>query len=151
MKSILLFVSSLILFCCASSQKVNQNPENNTHLVNTSDIKIAILGDNNKNSISTTINKVVLKDNILEISVNYTGGCAKHEFELIGSDLISKSLPPIRSINLIHKTLEEESCKRSIFDTLYFDLSNLAYQKTNGSVIKLNLVSWKEQILYTFK
>jgi hypothetical protein len=130
---------------------MNQNPENNTNLVNSSNIKIAILGDNNQNSISTTINNVVLKDNTLEISINYTGGCAKHEFELIGSEMIAKSLPPIRSINLIHRTIDEESCKRSMFDTLYFDITNLAYQKTSGSVIKLNLAGWKEQLIYTFK
>jgi hypothetical protein len=151
MKSYILFTATLILFSCSNAKKMNQNPENNTNLVNSSNIKIAILGDNNQNSISTTINNVVLKDNTLEISINYTGGCAKHEFELIGSEMIAKSLPPIRSINLIHRTIDEESCKRSMFDTLYFDITNLAYQKTSGSVIKLNLAGWKEQLIYTFK
>jgi hypothetical protein len=151
MKSYILFTATLILFSCSNTKKMNQNPENNTNLVNSSDIKIAILGDNNQNSIFTTINNVVLKDNTLEISINYTGGCAKHEFELIGSEMISKSLPPIRSINLIHKTIDEESCKRIMYDTLYFDITNLAYQKTSGSVIKLNLAGWKEQLIYTFK
>ncbi len=151
MKSYILFTAALILFSCSNAKKMSQNLENNTNLVNSSDIKIAILGDNNQNSISTTINNVILKDNTLEISINYTGGCAKHEFELVGSEMISKSLPPIRSINLIHKTLDEESCKRIMFDTLYFDITNLAYQKTSGSVIKLNLADWKEQLVYTFK
>ena len=151
MKSYILFTATLILFSCSNAKKMNQNPENNTNLVNSSNIKIAILGDNNQNSISTTINNVVLKDNTLEISINYTGGCAKHEFELIGSEMIAKSLPPIRSINLIHKTIDEESCKRIMYDTLYFDITSLAYQKTSGSVIKLNLAGWKEQIVYTFK
>ena len=151
MKSILLLASSLILFCCATSKKMNENKENNTVKSTPSEIKNAILGDINQNSIATTINNVVLKDNVLEISINYTGGCAKHDFELVGSEMISKSLPPIRSINLIHKTLNEESCKRTMYDTLYFDLSNLAYQSINGSVIKLNLTGWKEQIVYTYK
>jgi hypothetical protein len=130
---------------------MNENKENNTVKSTPSEIKNAILGDINQNSIATTINNVVLKDNVLEISINYTGGCAKHDFELVGSEMISKSLPPIRSINLIHKTLNEESCKRTMYDTLYFDLSNLAYQSINGSVIKLNLTGWKEQIVYTYK
>ena len=151
MKSILLLVSSLILFCCATSKKMNQNKENNTVKSTPSEIKNAILGDINQNSIATTINKVVLKDNVLEISINYTGGCAKHDFELVGSELISKSLPPIRSVNLIHKTEEVESCKQLMYDTLYFNLSDLAYQTIDGSTIKLNLSDWKEQILYTFK
>ncbi len=151
MKSILLFVSSILLFCCVSPKKMNENKENFAQQEGNSEIKNAILGDNNQLSYPTTIYNVDLKENVLQIAIGYTGGCAKHTFELVGSEMISKSLPPIRSINLIHKTNEEESCKRAMYDTLYFNLSNLAYQKTNGSVIKLNLAGWKEQIVYTFK
>jgi hypothetical protein len=67
MKSYILFTATLILFSCSNAKKMSQNLENNTNLVNSSDIKIAILGDNNQNSISTTINNVVLKHNVLEI------------------------------------------------------------------------------------
>lgn len=153
MKSFFLLLSYLCLigFGCATNSKLAKNeegvPKKETH----SEIKTAILGDNNQTSILTTIYKVDLTDNVLRMEIGYAGGCAKHEFELIGSELISKSLPPIRSINLIHKTLEEESCKRAMYDTLYFDLRNLAYQKSNGSVIKLNLAGWKEQITYSFE
>ena len=125
--------------------------ENNSNSVNPSEMKIALLGDNNQSSLQTTINEVVLNGNILKLSIGYTGGCTQHQFDLIGNGMISKSLPPIRSIYLIHKTNEEESCKRAMYDTLYFDISNLAYQKSNGSVIKLNLADWKEQITYTFE
>jgi hypothetical protein len=151
MKTILLFTTSLVLFCCATSKKINKNKENTSKNVTKSEIKNAILGDLNQSSFPTTIHDASLNDNILRLSIGYTGGCAKHNFELVGSEMISKSLPPIRSIKLIHTTIDEESCKRAMFDTLYFDLSNLAYQKTNGSVIKLNLEGYKEQIVYTFK
>lgn len=151
MKSILFFTASIILFCCSSSKKMNQNKVNKSKNVTQSVIKNAILGDINQSSFLTTIHDVSLNDNVLRLSIGYTGGCAKHNFELVGSEMISKSLPPIRSIKLIHTTIDDESCKRAMFDTLYFDLSNLAYQKTNGSVIKLNLEGLKEQIVYTFK
>ena len=151
MKSFYLLLSYLCLigFGCATNSKLNK--EEVPIKVSQSEIKTAVLGDNNQTSYPITIYNVDLKDNVLRMEIEYTGGCAKHEFELVGNVMISKSLPPIRSVNLIHKTLEEESCKRNMHDTLYFDLSNLAYQKTNGSVIKLNLASWKEQIFYTFK
>ena len=151
MKSTIFFIAALILFSCSNAKKMSQKMENNSNSVNPSEIKIAILGDNNQSSLQTTINKVVLKGNILQLSIEYTGGCAQHQFDLVGNEMISKSLPPIRSINLIHKTNVEESCKRAMYDTLYFDISNFAYQKSNGSVIKLNLAGWKEQIAYTFE
>jgi hypothetical protein len=84
------------------------------------------------------------------MSISYTGGCATHTFDLVGSEMISKSLPPIRSINLIHNA-NDEACKREMFDTLYFDITNLAYKKELGSVIKLNLAGWKEQLIYTYQ
>jgi hypothetical protein len=151
MKSYILFTAALILFSCSNAKKMSQKMENNSNSVNPSEMKIALLGDNNQSSLQTTINEVVLNGNILKLSIGYTGGCTQHQFDLIGNEMISKSLPPIRSINLIHKTNEEESCKRAMYDTLYFDISNLAYQKSNGSVIKLNLADWKEQITYTFE
>ncbi len=112
--------------------------------------KQAFLGDNSQVTTPTTINDVKLNGNTLMMSISYTGGCAKHTFNLIGSEMISKSLPPIRSINLIHSA-NDEACKREMFDTLYFDITNLAYKKELGSVIKLNLNGWKEQLVYTYQ
>lgn len=112
--------------------------------------KQAFLGDNSQVTTPTTINDVKLNGNTLMMSISYTGGCAKHTFNLIGSEMISKSLPPIRSINLIHNA-NDEACKREMFDTLYFDITNLAYKKELGSVIKLNLNGWKEQLVYTYQ
>ncbi len=119
--------------------------------IDNSEIRISKTGELPSNWLPTTINDIKLIDNLLMLSISYNGGCVKHDFELVGNEMISKSLPPIRSVNLIHKTLEVESCKRLMYDTLYFDLSNLAYQKSTGSIIKLNLTGWKEQIVYTYK
>jgi len=112
--------------------------------------KQAFLGDNSQVTTPTTINDVKLNGNTLMMSISYTGGCATHTFDLVGSEMISKSLPPIRSINLIHNA-NDEACKREMFDTLYFDITNLAYKKEPGSVIKLNLNGWKEQLVYTYQ
>jgi hypothetical protein len=84
------------------------------------------------------------------MSISYTGGCAKHTFDLIGSEMISKSLPPIRSVSLIHNA-NDEACKREMFDTLYFDITNLAYKIEVGSVIKLYIAGWKDQVIYTYQ
>lgn len=151
MKIILLLISSIVLLCCSSSKKMNQIKENNPEKETPNEIKSAILGDLNQSSFPSTIFDAKVKDNVLRLSIGYTGGCTKHNFELIGNEMISKSLPPIRSMKLIHTTIDEEACKKEMFDTLYFNIANLAYKKTNGSVIKLNLEGFKEQIVYTYK
>ncbi|NBP75162.1 MAG: hypothetical protein EBU61_03915, partial [Crocinitomicaceae bacterium] len=40
--------------------------------------------------------------NQLILSVSYSGGCEKHNFKITGDSSISKSLPPIRSVDLFH-------------------------------------------------
>jgi hypothetical protein len=148
MKTTILFSLAVILLGCASSKKISEM--NNDNPIYSKTPKYAILGDNSQVSSPTTIYDAKLTGNTLMLSIGYTGGCAKHTFDLVGSEMISKSLPPIRSVSLIHNSTDE-SCKREIFDTLYFDITNLAYKKELGSVIKLNLNGWKEQLVYTYQ
>jgi hypothetical protein len=148
MKNFIFFSLAIVLFGCASSKKISDM--NNENPIYSKAPKQAFLGDNSQVTTPTTINDVKLNGNTLMMSISYTGGCAKHTFNLIGSEMISKSLPPIRSINLIHNA-NDEACKREMFDTLYFDITNLAYKKELGSVIKLNLNGWKEQLVYTYQ
>jgi hypothetical protein len=148
MKNFIFFSLAIVLFGCASSKKISDM--NNENPIYSKAPKQAFLGDNSQVTTPTTINDVKLNGNTLMMSISYTGGCATHTFDLVGSEMISKSLPPIRSINLIHNA-NDEACKREMFDTLYFDITNLAYKKELGSVIKLNLNGWKEQLVYTYQ
>jgi hypothetical protein len=133
----------LFIVSCANLRKTSKLNQNKP-------IKNAKLGDNTVESYPTTINDVRLMDSILVLSIGYTGGCANHNFELVGNEMITKSLPPMRSINLIHTTLDEETCKREILETLYFNIKQLSYRREKESIIKLNLADWKEQIVYTY-
>ncbi|MFM7667811.1 MAG: hypothetical protein ACKO7D_06435 [Bacteroidota bacterium] len=148
MKNTILFSLAIILLGCASSKKISDM--NNENPIYSKAPKFATLGDNTQNSSQTTIYDAKLNGNTLVLSIGYTGGCATHTFDLVGSEMISKSLPPIRSINLIHNA-KDEACKRAMYDTLFFDITNLAYKKEAGSVIKLNLAGWKEQLVYTYQ
>jgi hypothetical protein len=150
MKTILFLVALVSFTACANlknAKNVSQTSDNQT--INPKPTK-AVLGDNSQSSAPTTIKAVSLTANILKIEIEYTGGCKTHQFNLVGSQMISKSLPPIRAINLIHAS-DNEECKQLINDTLYFDLKDLAYKQEAGSVIKLNLEGWKEQIIYTYQ
>lgn len=142
------FCLTIVLLSCVCSKKISD--ANNENPIYSKAPKYATLGDNTQNSSPTTIYDAKLNGNTLVLSIGYTGGCASHTFDLVGSEMISKSLPPIRYINLIHNA-NDEACKREMFDTLFFDITNLAYKKEAGSVIKLNLAGWKEQLVYTYQ
>jgi hypothetical protein len=100
-------------------------------------------------SESFTIQEASINGNVLRVTVSYIGGCEEHQFELIGNPNIAKSLPPIRSIELVHKS-NGDACKEKMEETLLINISNLAYKQEAGSVIKLNLSGWKEQLIYTY-
>ena len=83
------------------------------------------------------------------MNVSYSGGCEKHSFKIIGDLLLSKSLPPIRSVKLIHYG-NNDACKKLIIENLVIDISDLAYKKEDGSEIYLSLDGWGERITYVF-
>ena len=99
---------------------------------------------------STTIDTAYIDGNTMWIKVSYSGGCEEHHFDLEGNTSISKSLPPIRTVALIHSG-KKDNCKAMIIKTLQFDISELAYQKEEGSQIKLILEGYKPQLMYTYK
>lgn len=147
----LLFLSTIVLVMSCRSKKnatVDTSIVSNPIEVNT--IKPAILGNTNATeSNAVLIEDVVLKGNVIYISISYSGGCEDHFFDLMGNQNISKSLPPLRSVKLIH-TGKTDSCRELITKTLEFDISNLAYKKETGSEIVLNIEGWKEAVRYVF-
>ena len=62
--------------------------------------------------------------------------------------MISKSLPPIRNVKLVHTT--EDLCREFIERDLIIDITPFAYSQKPGSEIKLNIEGYG-QILYTFQ
>ena len=63
--------------------------------------------------------------------------------------MISKSLPPIRSVELVHLN-NGDTCREYIEQQLIIDVSELAYEKETGSKIKLQFSGIEEMIMYTF-
>ncbi len=90
-----------------------------------------------------------IEGNTLHLKVGYSGGCSKHGFQVIGSPMISKSLPPIRNVELVHLN-NGDTCREYIEQQLIIDLSDLAYEKEFGSKIKLQFSGIEEMIIYTF-
>lgn len=97
----------------------------------------------------TNIQSAKIEGNNLILEVSYGGGCEEHDFSLVGSEMISKSLPPIRAVKLIHNA-RQDKCKALIMKTLTFDISNLAYKQEVGSEIFLKIEGVSENLKYTF-
>lgn len=145
----LLIFSTLLLTCCASRRNANKNLQSSTDNLPKKEELVAFIGSDTTASERIQILSVALNGNTLELEVNYAGGCGEHSFKLQGAEMISKSLPPIRGIQLIH-TSTGDNCKALITKKLQFNIENLAYKKETGSVIQLQLDGWKEKILYTY-
>ncbi len=97
------------------------------------------------NSASTIIENVLITKNKMTISIKYSGGCKEHKFQLIGSKLISKSIPPQRSIQLYHDN-DDDHCRELIDEILVFDISDLAY---DNNPISLKLDGYDGEIIYS--
>lgn len=139
--SFFLLFSIITLMSCKtahekkSQTKAAQNPE----------AVLVANFDPYKNSASLTITQVAIEGNVMIIDVEYSGGCEKHEFKLIGSEMIQKSLPPQRGIMLWHDN-KGDSCRSIVEEQLRFDISAFAYE---GGEIILNMDGWVNPIPYT--
>lgn len=141
---------TLALACSLLACKSKKNAMSDSNSLQNDAIKItAEIGTTKEISAPLEITGCKIEGNKMYLSVNYSGGCQEHSFKLIGSPNISKSLPPIRSIQLFHEN-NEDSCRELITKVIEVDISALAYKQEDGSVIQLTMEGWEEKITYTF-
>ena len=160
MKNLYILIGICLILSCKTKQNNGSEkvePEisaDETGIINKEypDMNIkARIGEMNVESSSVQILKTSIEGNFLTLKIGYSGGCAEHSFEFIGSEMIAKSLPPIRNVRLIHHA-NGETCRIYIERKLVIDLRDLAYEKKSGSQIKLNISGQKgQQILYTYQ
>lgn len=146
---LLAIACSLTLFFSCGTKKLVGNGEGQKLKTSTVE-NVGTLGQFPEESTPITIDEAEIVGNQLVLKVTYGGGCQEHEFKLIGSEMISKSLPPIRAIKLIHNG-NNDMCKALIMQTLKFDISAFAYKQEKGSEITLRLDGYKEPLQYIFK
>lgn len=148
MKLLAIACSITLLFSCGNKKLVGDGE--GQQLKNTKVEDVGTLGEFPQESTPITIEKAEIVGNELILDVSYGGGCQEHEFKLIGSEMISKSLPPIRTIKLIHNG-NNDLCKALIMQTLKYDISAFAYKQEKGSEIMLRLDGVKEPLRYIFQ
>lgn len=101
---------------------------------------------------STTNPFKILKAEIIgdymEFEVSYTGGCETHEFKLVGSPILTKSLPPIRNIQLEHNN-KGDKCKAIKTEKLKFAIPILSNNYSKNK-IKLLLLNNQQTFEYSY-
>ncbi len=87
----------------------------------------------------------------LKAIVFYSGGCKKHEFQLVWPEVITMIYPPTFDIYLLHEG-NEDLCEAYPTDTLVFDLSNNDFVKDLETLhsMQLGLVNGSnpEEVIY---
>ena len=138
---ILILITSSIFAACDQAKRINK--EENKTVINKG---IIVTNFNNyRENALTNISDIQLNKNILTIKVSYSGGCKEHEFSLLGSSILTKSLPPKRNILLFHKN-NNDNCRELITENLMFDISEFSY--ADGKEIQLMLKNWEKPISY---
>jgi hypothetical protein len=147
MKSIVILLAVGLFFSCGA-KKIAGDGTGQT-LKSKSMTAGSTIGEFPEKNDLTNIQSAKIEGNNLILEVSYGGGCEEHDFSLLGSPMISKSLPPMRVVKLVHNA-HEDKCKALIMKTLTFDISNLAYKQEVGSEIFLKLDGVADNLKYTF-
>ena len=144
-----------MLVSCGGTKELSNNEEvvqtdESDSVKSQRNVKIkAIIGDF-KDSDSYDIKSVNIEANTMFLEITYLGGCADHQFELIGRSMIIKTFPPKRFIKLIHNN-GEDSCSSIVNRTIEIDIKDLAFNQTPKAEIHLVLDGWEEKIKYIYQ
>ncbi|MGV3629704.1 MAG: hypothetical protein ACO1O6_00765 [Bacteroidota bacterium] len=142
----------LLLVLAACSCKVKRHSQTSWR---SEDIKEqypeAEIGPYKKDSAPVTIKSMSLKRNILTLEVSYQGGCVDmHDFRLIGSNMLTKSLPPIRNVQLFHDA-KGDNCKALKTEKLKFSITRLAEHHEPGNKVKLQFENYAKMLEYSYE
>ena len=159
MKLFTLLLAGTLLYSCASTEKVITDEVSDTIEVAMDTVEDAKpernvmikaeIGDLTVESDMYDIESAKIVGNSLFMVVTFSGGCAEHKFKFVGSPMIMKSLPPKRSVKLIHDK-NGDYCRSLVTKTLEIDLTNIAHEQTSGSELVLLLDGYKGELNYTY-
>ena len=141
MKIVSILAVAAVLFACNTTKEVLE--------IDPIDVKMAQIGDVTQETAPTTITRVSLEGNILTLDVEYSGGCKDHSFEFVGSQMLMKSMPPKRSVKLVHNS-NDDTCRELVSETIKFNIKSLAVTETSGNEVVLLLDGVKQPISYIY-
>lgn len=160
MYKLFLIPVTCLLFACGSGANLesgsNVTNDDSTDELDTLEVIIqpaykvkAVIGDYME-SDPVDILSASIEGNTLNLVVSYSGNCTEHTFEFIGSPVVMKSLPPKRTVKLIHHAASD-SCEARVNQKIEIDISDLAYLQETGNEIILLLSGYKGELHFIYE
>lgn len=143
MRCSILLISTIITLAACSTNKETAK----TDQINTSCIEMMLL-EKPLDSLRFdhyTIDSLSIKDQCLEILVNYGGGCGEANFELYLSDRIMESMPPKTVLYLTFE--DKDPCRSNVQKKLRYSLKPLKKYADRGG-IHLKIAGTEKSVLY---
>lgn len=139
MKILFTLSLSLVLLACGSAKEASETAI---------ETPAATIGEIDYEAPTANILSAVVEGNYLNLEVSFSGGCEEQSFELVGSPMLMKSMPPKRGIRLIRDP-KGDACRELVTKKLRFNINALAYSEEVGSEVILLLDGYKEELKYT--
>jgi hypothetical protein len=101
-------------------------------------------------SDSYVIKNVLIDANFLYVTIEYDGSCSgKAVVEMIGSEVLSDHMVPIRQVKLAIRA-QDESCKEYQNRTFVINIRELAGEKERDYETDLQIHGWRTKVRYVF-
>ncbi len=123
------------------------SPENSQATINTGKCLQIQVNDNFTSLASDpfSIDRAVIEDNCLKLTVTYGGGCGEANFMLYRKNSVRESYPPQLQM---HVTLDDKDhCKALITKDIFYDLSSLPFVEA-GQTIMLHIDGYNTPVAY---
>ncbi|MDP4865128.1 MAG: hypothetical protein NWQ27_04275 [Crocinitomicaceae bacterium] len=141
----------LLISSCKVEKEVSTEKEVDKIINRQNTLKITAYkgSKDTENSENYTIKDIKIIENSMLIELHYLGGCGEHSFKMVGLSIPQASLQPVRQVQLIHTSINEE-CKEEKRVLLEVDIRELAAQKIAGTKTYLNIDQWNSKIEYVY-
>ncbi len=143
-KSIIILLSVSVFFSCEDPSKSDISEISIVQKNTTNQDKYNQLMDSSRKGEYTSDPfdlKDVRRDGTkLVIDVAFSGGCAKHEFELVWPEAITMIYPPSFSVILIHQN-GGDNCEAYLSKTLEFESNNKVVSANDFAIMDLTIVN----------
>lgn len=94
------------------------------------------------------VQKAVIEDGQLWLTLTYGGGCREHQFEMLFNNAYSEGEMGKQIRLTLHHNGNDDRCRSIVTQNLRFDLKSL--QTPDTKKLLINLSGWEEQLVYKY-
>ncbi|MBI1266798.1 MAG: hypothetical protein GC193_05110 [Cryomorphaceae bacterium] len=155
MKNYLIFltITAFLFACKAKKESIVSTEQTTTEMESTQgettfNPEIVINTDGTiPDSAPFSLLKAGMKGDLLQLTVQYSGGCEPHMFTLYTNGMYMKSLPAQLSMQLHHES-NGDNCRAMITETIAINISSVRYGDKGPLILRLK--DFKESITYAY-